>query len=127
MRWYRILFVFTAVVVTTSLLSSCGACVAGLGSCDAYKDTAKNNKDLQNSTMNGNPPDGKLALGCKSWGQCWTYSDTQLALIVNGAAGGTYKLQVHDNMPGEITANNTFYLKTTNRVKTKVRVLDSVI
>ncbi len=122
----RIQLVFVSLLALTGLVS-CGQdfCVAGLGNCAAYKNQKPNDgKSLQ--TGGGSAPTGKLAIGCNSWGQCWTYSEVALGIVVANPSGA-YKLQLHDGMPGEIVNNNAFYLKTTGKVRSKMRVLDSTI
>jgi len=118
------LVVISAVLLT--VLASCGkdgVCFLGMGECNAFKKGAEpGGKNLQ--TGGGTAPQGKLSLGCNSWGQCWTYSETQLGLVVANASG-TATLQIHDGFPGEIVNNNAFYLKVTSKVRSKVRVLDS--
>ena len=122
----RIQLVFVSLLALAGLLS-CGqdVCIAGIGNCAAYKKAASDpGKNLQ--TGGGSAPTGKLSLGCNSWGQCWTYSEAHLGLVVANAVGA-YTLQLHDGMAGEIVNNNAFYLKTTGKVKSRVRVLDSTV
>ncbi len=125
MRRPRILLMSLALFVLT-LLISCGQdlCVAGIGSCNGLKKNLQKQggKDLQ---QGGFPPTDKLAIGCKSWGQCWTTSEMNLELM---ASGGTppYTFKVVDNYAGNIVPGTSlFYLTTTSRVKTRVRVIDA--
>ncbi len=123
----RIRFVLLSAVLLTVLVAcgKDGVCFLGMGECNAFKNQkAGEGKSLQ--TGGGTAPTGRLSLGCNSWGQCWTYSEVALGLVVANASG-TAKLQLHDGMPGEIVNNNAFYLKTTGKVRSRVRVLDSNI
>ncbi len=121
MNFSRILLVL-AVSVGVLTLSSCGqdVCIAGIGSCGAYQKALDKNKDLQTSTggSGGTAPTDRLAIGCKSWGQCWTLSGRSLELM---ASGGTppYVFHVID---GDDKLINMSVLSITTSVKTKLRI-----
>ena len=135
MKIARILFVLASSVGLISLVS-CGqdVCIAGIGSCGAYKKALDNNKDLQTSTGQGGAPTGRLAIGCKSWsGQCFTDSGRSLEFV---ASGGTppYKFNVISgggNFPGNgggsVAAGsekilNLSVLSVTTNVMNRIRV-----
>ncbi len=120
----RVQFAVLSLLALAGLVS-CGqdVCIGGVGNCAAYK-KATGEPGKTNQSGGGVAPKDRLSLGCNSWGQCWTYSEVSLGLVVANASG-TYKLQLHDGMAGEIVNNNAFYLKTTGKVKSRVRVLDA--
>jgi len=122
----RILLVSLSTFLLVTLVScgKDGVCFLGMGSCSAYSNQPQS--PSTHTSNSGNPPSGKLAIGCRSWGQCWTYSEVPLQLYVVGATG-TYTIEVHDNFAGENPVNNQFVYKTNRPVKTKLRVLDTVI
>lgn len=105
-------------------LLSCGkdVCVAGLGECSAYKQSLDKQKDLQSSTSAGAPTD-KLAIGCKSWGQCWTMSGRNLDLMASGGKPPYTFTAV--NAPSTVVTGSVFNVTASVKTVVRIRVTDS--
>ena len=106
------------------ILMSCGqdVCVAGIGNCSAYKNSLDKQKDLQTGGT-GTAPTDKLAIGCKSWGQCWTMSGRNLDLMASGGKPPYTFTAV--TAPATVITGSVFNVTASVKTVVRIRVTDA--